>query len=68
MFKIRHTFRTKTGKTKTQKIDALEAIQLKCYDCCGFSKKEVILCEAKTCPLWPFRHNLIIDEYFSKKY
>jgi len=31
------------------------AIYLKCLDCCGDSWKEVLICQAFDCPLWPFR-------------
>jgi hypothetical protein len=33
----------------------LEAIRLKCLDCCCYQPSEVRLCEAVTCPSWPFR-------------
>jgi hypothetical protein len=32
-----------------------EAIRLRCLDCCGNSHKEVELCPAAKCPLWPYR-------------
>lgn len=32
-----------------------KAIRMRCLDCCGFQEKEVKNCEAKTCPLWPYR-------------
>lgn len=32
-----------------------KAIKLHCYDCAGESSKEVTLCVAFECPLWPFR-------------
>lgn len=31
------------------------AIKAKCLDCSCFSKEEVTLCEAYTCPLWEIR-------------
>lgn len=31
------------------------AVALKCYDCAGFSKREVGLCTIVSCPLWAYR-------------
>jgi hypothetical protein len=31
------------------------AVKLMCVDCSGGCKKEVALCQIKTCPLWAFR-------------
>jgi len=31
------------------------AIKKKCLDCVAASKKEIILCPDKKCPLWDFR-------------
>ena len=28
------------------------AIELKCIDCCGWSRPEAARCEIRTCPLW----------------
>ena len=28
------------------------AIELKCIDCCGWSRPEAASCEIRTCPLW----------------
>lgn len=45
----------------TNLVDKLLAGNLKaavksfCWDCCGGSKKEVSLCTAYSCPLWPHR-------------
>jgi hypothetical protein len=33
----------------------IESIRQKCMDCCCHQAKEVRLCEAKACPLWPYR-------------
>jgi hypothetical protein len=38
-----------------QQISPLEAIRLKCLDCSCYQPSEIRLCEAVTCPLWPFR-------------
>jgi hypothetical protein len=38
-----------------KQMSPLEAIRLKCLDCCCYQPSEVRLCEAVTCPLWPFR-------------
>jgi hypothetical protein len=32
-----------------------EAIKLKCLDCMCNDRKEVVICEIVTCPLWRFR-------------
>ena len=32
-----------------------KAIQKHCRDCAGESYKEVVGCELKDCPLWPYR-------------
>jgi hypothetical protein len=32
-----------------------EAARAKCLDCCGGQLREVRLCMALACPLWPFR-------------
>jgi len=37
------------------RISPMQAIRRKCVDCCGHQLGEVRLCEAITCPLWPFR-------------
>ena len=36
-------------------ISPVEAIRRKCLDCSGHQPAEVKLCEAVTCPIWPFR-------------
>jgi hypothetical protein len=36
-------------------MSPVEAIRRKCLDCSGQQPAEVKLCEAVTCPLWPFR-------------
>jgi hypothetical protein len=33
----------------------LKIVRAKCLDCCGGSEKEVRLCMAIACPLWPLR-------------
>lgn len=33
----------------------LQAVRHFCLDCCCESSKEVELCPASTCPIWPFR-------------
>lgn len=38
-----------------EQISPVQAIRRKCLDCCGHQMSEVKLCEAVTCPLWPFR-------------
>lgn len=36
-------------------MTALEALRLRCLDCCGGSVQEVRYCMARKCPSWPFR-------------
>ena len=36
-------------------VSPMQAIRRKCLDCTGQQVIEVKLCEAVTCPLWPFR-------------
>jgi len=38
-----------------KRLTPLRAIRLKCLDCCAGQRKEVRLCPAQDCPLWPFR-------------
>lgn len=38
-----------------ERISPMQAIRRKCLDCSGEQLAEVKLCEAVTCPLWPFR-------------
>lgn len=38
-----------------KRITPLKAIRLKCLDCSCGSPKEVKLCTAEACPLYPFR-------------
>jgi hypothetical protein len=42
-------------KAGHKQMSPLEAIRLKCLDCCCYQPSEVRLCEAVTCALWPFR-------------
>ncbi len=42
-------------KAKRHPTSLRMAINAKCYDCCGFSRKEVTLCEMMDCPLWQLR-------------
>jgi hypothetical protein len=37
------------------KLTPLRAIRAKCIHCCCGSRKEVRLCTATRCPLWPYR-------------
>lgn len=36
-------------------LTPLKAIRKKCLDCCAFQPKEVTLCTAEKCPLYPYR-------------
>ena len=38
-----------------ERMSPVQAIRRKCLDCCGHQLAEVRLCEAISCPLWPFR-------------
>jgi len=40
---------------KMKKLTPIKAIRAKCLDCSGGSSKEVRLCPAEGCPLWPYR-------------
>ncbi len=39
----------------TTKAEILRSIRRKCLDCCVYQRREVRLCAAYTCDLWPFR-------------
>jgi hypothetical protein len=36
-------------------LTPIKAIRANCIECCGGEMKEVRLCEACDCPLWPYR-------------
>jgi len=36
-------------------MSPIEAIRRKCLDCSCYQRSEVALCQAMSCPLWPFR-------------
>ena len=40
---------------KRKKLTPIKAIRAKCLDCCCGSWKEVRLCPADDCPIWPYR-------------
>ncbi len=46
---------TVIGLAGHKPMSPVEAIRRKCLDCSGQQLAEVKLCEAVTCPLWPFR-------------
>ena len=53
---VKHTIRKDGfGKTKTVALTPLTAIRAHCLECVGFVRKEVELCTAPLCPLYPFR-------------
>ncbi len=35
-----------------------EAVKAMCKQCCCYQTKEVILCQSKSCPLWPIKEFL----------
>ena len=51
---IRHTYITKTGHI-TKELTRGKAIRQKCLECSAWQEKEVRLCPAKDCALWPYR-------------
>lgn len=51
---IEHEIRAASG-TEVVTLTPIKAIRKKCLDCCCWSFKEVELCTARLCPLWPFR-------------
>ncbi len=44
-------------------LTPLKAIRRKCLDCVGFQPKEVTLCTAEKCPLFPYRMGRRPKEY-----
>ncbi len=40
---------------KKNRLTPLRAIRKECLDCSGFQPKEVRLCPATDCPLYPYR-------------
>ena len=52
---VKHTIRTKDGGRRDVVITPLRAIRLYCLECCGWQVREVRLCVANECPLWPYR-------------
>jgi hypothetical protein len=51
---VKHTFIHKTGM-KNKNLTGMSAIREKCLECSAWSFKEVQLCPAKDCALYPFR-------------
>ena len=52
---IRHTIRSREGKTREVSLSPLRAIRLNCLECVCYSAYEVKHCTANFCPLFPFR-------------
>ena len=46
---------TKPSQEDDRSPSPLQAIRIECLDCCNGSAKEVRLCPAYACPLWPWR-------------
>ncbi len=40
---------------KMKILTPIKSIRAKCLDCCGYQSKEVRLCPAKNCPIYPYR-------------
>ena len=51
----RASARTPAEKAKAYPKSLRAAINAKCWDCCGFQRKEVTLCEITDCSLWIHR-------------
>ncbi len=51
---VRHTIMGRNGPIK-MKLTPLKAIRRKCFECSGFSVREIKNCPVKACPLYPFR-------------
>jgi len=51
---INHETRTKTGLEMVS-LNKKKAIRRRCFDCSGFSQKEVKECKWKKCQLFPYR-------------
>lgn len=45
----------KKGIFLMKNLTPMRAIRKKCLDCCAFQPKEVTLCTAEKCPLYPYR-------------
>lgn len=43
------------------------AIKAKCKECCCYQTKEVILCQSKSCPLWPLKEYYYRNSWRKKK-
>jgi hypothetical protein len=48
-------------------LSPLKAVRHFCLDCCCESAKEVELCPANTCPMWPFRFGRYPTEHVGPK-
>ncbi len=69
---IKHTIRSKDGKTKEVVLSPLRAIRLNCLECVCWSASEVKNCTGKLCPLYPYRLGTNPERkgkggYFTKK-
>ncbi len=54
--KIKHTYRARGNKTRTENLTPLRAIFRFCQECNGFGDDDMIkTCETAICPLHPFR-------------
>ena len=52
---IKHTIRSKDGRTKVVSLTQIEAIRHQCLECMGWSEHDVDHCTDKRCPLFPYR-------------
>ncbi|GAX60919.1 hypothetical protein SCALIN_C15_0061 [Candidatus Scalindua japonica] len=52
---IKHTIRSKDGKTKAVPLTSLKAIRYHCLECVCGSANEVEHCTGKLCSLYPYR-------------
>ena len=44
-----------TNEMSTTKAELLKTLRRKCMDCTYDQAKEIELCPARNCPLWPYR-------------
>ena len=52
---IKHTIRSKNGRTQTVSLSPLRAIRLNCLECVCWSPYEVKNCTSSLCSLYPYR-------------
>ena len=53
--RVPEMYRNAFQKALAGKVSPRQAIKQKCLDCCCFQRKEVELCNIKTCPLYAYK-------------